>query len=126
MYWLIALTNLGDLAVLIPLVATTFLWLFLVRAPRGAVWWALAVSICVGLTAIAKVSAYACPPAPDLQSPSGHTSFSTLVFGAISMITAAECRGVQRAMSISVGIGLILGIAASRMLLAFHSMREVG
>lgn len=126
MTWLTALTDFGDLAVLLPLVAMTLLWLFLMRARRGAAWWAMAVSVCVGLTALAKVFAYACPPAPDLHSPSGHTSLSTLVYGAMALITASESGSWKRVMSITIGAAFILGIAASRVLLAIHSTREVG
>jgi hypothetical protein len=79
MAWLKALTELGDIAVLVPLAAVMLLWLLLMGSPRGAAWWAIAVALCASLTAILKVSFYGCPPIPDLHSPSGHTSFSTLV-----------------------------------------------
>jgi membrane-associated phospholipid phosphatase len=77
------------------------------------------------LTTLAKVAAYACPPAPDLHSPTGHASPGTL-YGAVTLITATETDGFWRIVSIIGGIGLICGIAASRVLLAIHSPREVG
>jgi len=79
--WLVALTGFGDTAVLMPLAAVMLLWLLVMRSPRGAVWWAITVAFCVGMTALLKVSFYGCPPTPDLHSPSGHTSLSTLVLG---------------------------------------------
>ena len=81
--WLIALTGFGDTAVLTPLAAVMLLWLLFMRSPRGAAWWAI-----TGMTALLKVSFYGCPPTPDLHSPSGHTSLSTLVYGAMTLVTA--------------------------------------
>ena len=109
-----------------PLAAVMLLWLLAMRSPRGAVWWAITVAFCVGMTALLKVSFYGCPPTPDLHSPSGHTSLSTLVYGAMTLVTANETRGVRRIMAISGGTGFILAIAASRLLLHAHSAAEVG
>jgi membrane-associated phospholipid phosphatase len=124
--WLIALTGLGDTAVLLPLAAVMLLWLLVNRSPRGAVWWAITVALCVGMTALLKFSFYGCPPEPDLHSPSGHTSLSTLVYGALTLATASETGAVRRVMAISVGTGFILAIATSRLLLHIHSASEVG
>jgi membrane-associated phospholipid phosphatase len=124
--WLIALTELGDTAVLAPLAVLLLLWLLLLRSARGAAWWAIAVVMCMGLTAALKLTFYGCPPLPDLRSPSGHASFSTLVYGAITLVSATESRGFRRVMAISSGVGLILAIAASRLLLSAHSVPEIG
>jgi membrane-associated phospholipid phosphatase len=124
--WLIALTGFGDTAVLMPLAAVMLLWLLVMRSPRGAVWWAITVTFCVGMTAVLKVSFYGCPPTPDLHSPSDHTSLSALVYGAMTLVTASETGGVRRIMAISVGTGFILAIAASRLLLHAHNAAEVG
>jgi len=122
---LVALTGFGDTAVLMPLAAVMLLWLLVMRSPRGAVWWAITVAFCVGMTALLKVSFYGCPPTPDLHSPSGHTSLSTLVYGAMTLVTANETGGVRRIMAVSGGTGFILAIAASRLLLHAHSAAEV-
>jgi PAP2 superfamily len=124
--WVIGLSEFGDAAVLVPLTAVMLLWLLVMRSPRGAVWWAVTVAFCVSITALLKVSFYACPPAPDLHSPSGHTSFSTLVYGAMTLVTANATEGLRRIAAISGGTGFILAIAASRLLLHAHSAAEVG
>jgi hypothetical protein len=126
MAWLKALTEFGDLAVLTPLATVMLLWLLLIRSPRVAVWWAISVAFCAGLTAVLKVSFYGCPPASNLHSPSGHTSFSTLVYGAMTLVTVTESRGLPRMITIGAGGGFILAIAASRFLLYIHSAPEVG
>jgi membrane-associated phospholipid phosphatase len=125
MAWLKTLTEFGDLAVLTPLATVMLLWLLLMRSPRGAAWWAMAVVFCAGLTAVLKVFFYGCPPTPDLHSPSGHTSFSTLVYGAMTLATAMQSRGLQRMIVIGGGASFILAIAASRLLVA-HKAPEVG
>jgi membrane-associated phospholipid phosphatase len=123
---LVALTEFGDSAVLMPLAATMLGWLLLMRTPRIAMWWAVAVAICIGLTAILKVGFYGCPPIPDLRSPSGHTSLSTLVYGGIALMTATESAGWSRLAYVGAGAGLIVAIAVSRLLLDAHTAPEVG
>jgi membrane-associated phospholipid phosphatase len=86
----------------------------------------MAVGLCIAATALLKIYLYACPPRPDLVSPSGHTSLSVLIYATIALIIAAEQRGWLRA-AIPVGCGgLILAIAGSRLWLNAHSALEVG
>jgi hypothetical protein len=46
------------------------------------------------------------------RSSSGHTSLSTLVYGAMTLVTANETGGVRRIMAISGGSGFILATGA--------------
>lgn len=121
---LLALTDFGDVAVLIPLATAILIWLLFGNS-RSATWWILSVGLCVGLMAILKIYFYSCPPASDMRSPSGHTGFSVLVYGAIAFVTALEVRGWCRTVAILAGAGFIMMIAVSRLLLQFHSLREV-
>jgi len=118
-------TLFGDLAILMPLVALTTMWLVARISRASAVWWLIAVGYCIGLTATVKVAFVGCPPITDLHSPSGHTSFSTLVYGAITWILARESTGLRRVLAVVMGSGLIIAIAASRTILQAHSAREV-
>ncbi len=120
------MTDLGDLALLAPLTLAILLWLLVLRAPRAAAQWGAAVGFCVGLTGLLKIFFYGCPPAFDVRSPSGHTSLSTLVYGAMALVTALESGGVRRLLAMGGGAGLIFAIAASRLLLDAHSIPEVG
>jgi membrane-associated phospholipid phosphatase len=123
--WLFALTDFGDLAVLIPIAAAILIWLRLHLSP-AVPRWLVALGFCIGLTALLKVFFYGCPPAGDIHSPSGHTSFSTLIYGALTLAAAAPKPGLRRLLVIAGGAGLILAIAVSRLLLAAHSLPEVG
>jgi hypothetical protein len=73
--WLITLTDFGDLAVLIPVSAVILIWLVR-NSSRAAPRWIFALSVCIGLTALLKIAFHAWPPADNMHSPSGHTSFS--------------------------------------------------
>jgi membrane-associated phospholipid phosphatase len=124
--WLKMLTGFGDPAVLMPLAALILIWLLLMRALRDAVWWGISVALCVGLTASLKMAFYACAPIPDLHSPSGHVSLSTLVYGAMTLVAATGSSRLPRITAISAGAGFILAVAVSRLLLSFHSAIEIG
>jgi membrane-associated phospholipid phosphatase len=123
--WLIGLTDFGDAAVLLPLAAVLLGWLLLSRAPWAAAWWAAAIGVCAGLTASLKILFYGCPPASDLHSPSGHTSLSTLVYGAATLIIAVKAGERRAPLAIAAGTGLILAIALSRLLISAHSIPEI-
>jgi hypothetical protein len=92
---------------------------------RPAACWTISVGFCVGLTALLKIFFYGCPPASDIRSPSGHTAFSVLVYGAIALVTAVQTRGLHRAVAICIGAGMILTIVVSCLLLEIHSLPEV-
>ncbi len=122
---LTVLTDPGDLAVLLPLAGLMLLWLVTLRPRSAAGYWATAVMLCVGLTGLSKIYFFACPPDRDLVSPSGHTSFSMLVYGSIALIVAAEGGFWLRSATLGAGTALIAGIAGSRLILGAHSLAEI-
>jgi membrane-associated phospholipid phosphatase len=123
---LTAVTNYGDLAILLPVTGVIALWLMAMRLPRVAFSWCVAVALCAGGTAVLKIYLYACPPLAELRSPSGHAALSTLVYGAIALIAAAEGTRRQRVLTSIAGAAFILAIAVSRVLLQAHSPLETG
>jgi membrane-associated phospholipid phosphatase len=122
---LVAVTGFGDAAVLLPLAATILLWLVLGRAHRAAACWAVSVAFCGGLTAALKILFWGCPPLVGVHSPSGHTSLSTLVYGAIALMLAIESGGWGPRIAGAGGVAVILAIALSRLLLDAHSVLEI-
>lgn len=120
-----ALTNFGDLAVLLPVTAVVFIWLYFLPAKRDAAWWVAAAVLCMGGTALLKVFFVICPLTAELRSPSGHTSLSTLVYGALVMFVAAAEARWRYAMIVGGGV-LVLLIAGSRVALHDHTTLEVG
>jgi membrane-associated phospholipid phosphatase len=123
---LLALTNFGDLAVLLPITIVVFIWLYYLPARRKAAWWAAAAMLCMAGTALLKILFVMCPPAADLQSPRGHTSLGTLVYGALFMLIAMTNQGRLRYAAIGVGGALVLLIALSRVALHTHTVLETG
>jgi hypothetical protein len=71
------LIDFGDAAVLLPLSVVILMWLLCDDSHRVVGSWVTAVGLWVAATALLKIYLYACPPAPDLVSPSGHSSLST-------------------------------------------------
>src|SRR5258707_13209999 len=90
---MIALTDFGDLAVLLPLAVVMLLWLLAMRSLSEAAWWLAAVALCTGGPALLKIYFFACPIDREGISPSGHTSFSTMVDGALPLVLAVEVKG---------------------------------
>jgi membrane-associated phospholipid phosphatase len=119
------LTDFGDSAVLLPLSAVVLIWLLATRSVGAAIWW-LGVLIAFGaIIGGLKMLFFACPPAVDVRSPSGHTGFSLLVYGGIAAIIAAQRRSAwSRAGIMLATVALVVGIAISRVTLHMHSRTE--
>lgn len=123
---MMTLTDFGDLAVLLPVSAAILAWLLAARSPGGAVWWIAAVAMCTLATALLKIYFFACPIGEDLVSPSGHTSFGTLVYGGLMVVVANELRSGWRRIVASCAVAsFVVGIAISRFLLGAHSAAEI-
>jgi membrane-associated phospholipid phosphatase len=121
---LTAVTDFGDLAVLLPIAAIILLWLAAMRQFGAALRWSVAAVFCAGGIAILKIFFYACPPLAELRSPSGHAGFSTLVYGAVTLIMATEVKGWRRMLIYAAGAAFVSAIALSRVLLRAHSPLE--
>jgi len=119
------LTDFGDLAVLLPVMAVMTLWLVAVRQPLALAWWFVALALCMGSTAVLKVYFFVCPPLADLRSPSGHSSLSILVYGALTLAVAAAFTGWRRFAVMAAGAAFIVGIGVSRVVIQAHSIVEV-
>ncbi len=123
---MLALTNFGDTAVLLPLSVFLLLWLAIARSTAAALWWLAVVVASNGALILLKLYSYECAPLPDLKSPSGHTGFSTLAYGALAFVVAVEQQSALRRVGIGLACAvLVLGIAASRVLLKEHTVPEV-
>src|SRR5580658_411809 len=118
-----ALTDFGDAALLLPLSLAMALWLLARRPLTAAIGWLAALGLCMGGTALLKIYFLACPLG-DFASPSGHVSFSVLVYGGFAVILGAEASMTRRFLVIAAAAGLIIAIALSRLFLGAHSPAE--
>lgn len=126
--FLIALTDLGDSAVLGGM--TLLIGLYL--AATGNRRQALALIVCFLGTAAAiaalKLLFYDCGyqvPPFDIHSPSGHAALATAVWGTLAAITVKQLTGWLRALPILGAILIIASIAVTRVALGFHTADEV-
>lgn len=128
---MIALTQLGDAAVTLPVVTAVLLWLVWKRAWRPAAYWLAAASFGAALTVILKVGFGLPRPLPMYDGsiafgfPSSHAAMSMVIFGFLSVLTARELslRGQLAVFSV---IALLAGlIAFSRIYLGAHWLSDV-
>ena len=121
------LTDFGDSAVLMPLSVVVFAWLLTMRPRRPALWWLMALGFLALVITASKIVLFACPLADDINSPSGHTGFSLLTYGALAVIVAAELpRMWLRVATLSAMVLLVVGIGLSRVALHMHTLAEAG
>jgi membrane-associated phospholipid phosphatase len=111
--------------VLLPLAIVVTVWLVAIRQPRVLLWWFVALALCIGSTAVLKIYFFVCPPVPNLHSPSGHTSLSTLLYGALMLAVATVVAGWKRAVVVASGTIFIVAIGVSRVVIHAHSLLEV-
>jgi membrane-associated phospholipid phosphatase len=119
------LTDFGDSAVLLPLSAVMLIWLLATRPAAAGVWWGVALTFLSAVISTLKILFFACPPAADINSPSGHTGFSLVVYGGLAVIIAAELRSIwARAAVLILAVVLVFAIADSRVMLEMHTSPE--
>jgi hypothetical protein len=124
-----AITAMGDSAVLLPMIAWMAIWLWLPPLPRRDAWrWLLAAIACGGCVALSKLLFMAWgirPPTLDYTGFSGHTALAILVWPSLAALLVRGRPRTQRWTAI--GFGWLMGIAVglSRLALKFHSPSEV-
>ncbi len=120
------ITDFGDSAVLLPLSFAILIWLAIARSVRTGIWWMAALLICGAGIGILKMLFFACPPDGDLESPSGHTALSALIYGGLATILTTDLQSKWLRRALGVGAFLfILTIAWSRLILHMHTLPEV-
>jgi PAP2 superfamily len=120
------ITGLGD-AALLPAAALLLLYLIRTRSWQAATDWIAVLTLCAGLTVVAKMLFHACGsqlPALKIRSPSGHTSLSTTFYGCGALMLSAHQSWGRRLAALLVSVGLSVAIAASRVALHAHTIEE--
>lgn len=128
---MIALTQLGDTAVTLPVMTAVLLWLLWKRAWRPAAYWLAAASFGAVLTSILKmgfglprpVAMYA--GASAFGFPSGHAAMSVVIFGFLAVLVAREL-SLRGQLAVFTVMALLAGlIAFSRIYLGAHWLSDV-
>lgn len=127
----VAVTELGDLQVLGPVVVAVLGWLLVGRYWLAAAYWLAAVGVAEALVKVIKLALHR--PRPDalyagleqFSFPSGHATLSVVVYGFLAFMLAGQASSRLRVVVASATTLLIGAIALSRLYLGVHWMSDV-
>ena len=120
--------NLGHVVVLAPVSLALIGYLHDQGARRDAVVFAVALILCLIATFAAKLFLAACdfgPRAFAIESPSGHASFSAVVYGSLALIAATGRSSLQKLWMLGGGALLVLLVGFGRVATGAHTSAEV-
>jgi len=121
-------TNLGDLAVLLPASLGLIAFLAWIGRREDAAAYAAAMVFCLLAALLAKLAFAACGARHDLlgvESPSGHTAFSATFYGCFALLLAPGHTFGRRSALYGCAAALVLLIGVSRVALEAHTAPEV-
>jgi cation-transporting ATPase E len=127
----VAVTELGDLQVLGPVIVAVLGWLLVGRYWLAAAYWLAAVGVAEALVKVIKLALHR--PRPEalyagleqFSFPSGHATLSVVVYGFLAFMLAGQASSRLRLVIASAATLLIGGIALSRLYLGVHWMSDV-
>lgn len=128
---LVAVTELGDVQVLLPVVLATLAWIVWRRAWRTCLYWLTAVGVAEVLVMVLKPALHRSRPGlfynvvESFAFPSGHATMSVVVYGFLAFLICRKQRASVRlliATTTTLGIALI---ALSRLYLGVHWASDV-
>jgi len=129
---MIAITELGDTAVVVAVTIIIFLWLAWKRAWRTAAYWIAAIAGASALNTAIKVALHRARPGELLYSgwsafsfPSGHSTINMVLYGFLGFLIARELRPTLRVSVVLGAAVLIFMIAFSRLYLGAHWLSDV-
>ena len=118
--------NLGHVALLGPLSLAIILYLVAIGARRDALAFALALAACLVATLVAKLLFDVCDSRiANVESPSGHESFSAIVYGGLALLVATGRPARQKIAIYAAATLLILLIGVGRVASWAHTPQEV-
>ncbi len=128
---MVRITELGDAAVLLGVLAGTCLWLLAGRHWRATLHWVAAFAVTALLTRLLKLWVQAPRPMALYDGisayafPSSHAALATACYGFLAVILARELRGPWRWLPYTLTSLLVSLIAFSRLYLGAHWLSDV-
>lgn len=116
---MIAVSQLGDAAVTLPVVIAVLLWIAWKGAWRVAAYWLAAVAFAAGLAPILKTGPF------GFGSAGSHAAMTVIVYGFLAVLLARAVMARERWLVAGVAVPLIALIAFWRLYLGAHSLSEV-
>ena len=126
-----AVTELGDLQVVGPVVVVVLGWFLGHRFWLAATYWLVAVGVAEALVTVIKFALHRPRPGAlhlgmdQFSFPSGHATLSIVVYGFLAFLLAEQASRRLRVLIVSAAALLIGGIALSRLYLGVHWMSDV-
>ena len=129
---MVAITEMGDARVTVPVVIAGIAWLLWRRAWIDAAYLAAAVLIAQGVAAAIKIALHTPRPIPELYEgwsafsfPSGHATVNAVVYGFLAVMTMRGNGPILRSAIAAVCTLLVGLIALSRLYLGAHWFTDV-
>ena len=129
--FMVAVTELGDVQVVLPVIMVVLGWFIALRLWRTAVYWLAAVGVAEALVKVIKLALHRQRPgalyvgAEQFSFPSGHATLSVVVYGFLAFLLASGAPQRLRVFIVSVAMVLIGAVASSRLYLGSHWMSDV-
>jgi membrane-associated phospholipid phosphatase len=122
-----AVTDLGDLGVVLPLAAVLAMVLWRFESAVAAAVFGGTLAACLGIMLLLKLAFISCGSSwqVGISSPSGHASASTMVYGAFGTVCATHLAPRFNAAIVGAVVLLVAAIAASRVAIGAHNGVEV-
>ncbi len=128
---MVALTELGDVAVTLTVVLSVLLWLSWKRAWRAAAYWLAAAGFATTLILAIKAGLGRARPfslyegSSMFSFPSGHATMSMVTYGFLAVLISRELSSRGRLIAFTAIILLVVLIAFSRLYLGVHWLSDV-
>ncbi|NUB14957.1 phosphatase PAP2 family protein [Azospirillum brasilense] len=123
-----AISLLGSTSFVLPVAGILIVMLWRRHSAVSAARWLAVLAMLMGSVALLKILGHACGIRlfdDRLTSPSGHAALAAAVYGAVGVMAARSLDGWRRGVVVLGALGLVVGVAASRILLRYHSVTEV-
>ena len=128
---MIALTELGDAAVMLPLIVIVLGWLLWSRSWRASAYWLAAVAVAACLTLALKAGFQLPRPEPIYEGfsrftfPSGHAVMGVVIYGFLGVLIGRGISPRARVALASTAILLVSLISFSRLYLGAHWLSDI-
>lgn len=128
---MVAITELGDVQVLLPVILVALMWFIAQRAWLTAGYWLAAIVVAEVLAKVLKLTLHRQRPGAmydgieQFSFPSGHATMSVVVYGFLAFLLCREMRPNLRQKVISLTAILVASIALSRLYLGAHWLSDV-
>nr|MDP2189965.1 phosphatase PAP2 family protein [Rhodoferax sp.] len=127
----VAVTELGDVQVVLPVIVVALGWFIAHRCWRTAIYWLVAVGVAEALVKVIKLSLHRPRPGAlyvgieQFSFPSGHATLGVVVYGFLAFLLCVQASRRVRVFIVSATALLIGLVAWSRLYLGVHWMSDV-